>query len=281
MGSAVAGHLATAGHKLRVYNRSTEKTDRWLESFSGTKAKTPAEAAMDADFVFSCVGNDDSLKAVALGEEGALATLKEGAIYIDHTTASAEIAKVLYGEANKKKIGFLDAPLSGGQAGAENGELSIMIGGDENVYAQAQPLMKNYAKSTNLIGDCGSGQYAKMVNQICIAGLLQGLSEGLHFGVSMGLDLDRVIDSISMGAAQSWQMDNRAKTMVAKKFDFGFAVDWMRKDLAIVLEEAARQQVELPITPLIDGYYAQIQDMGGGRWDTSSLVSLLGKKDQK
>ena len=275
MGYPMAGYLAKAGHETRVFNRTTEKAARWVEQFGGASAPTPREAAAGVDIVFSCVGNDDDVREVLLGPDGVLAGIDAGGIVVDHTTASAKLARELYDAAAEKDVGFLDAPVSGGQAGAENGQLTIMVGGDEKVFERARPVMDCYAKAITLIGPAGSGQLAKMVNQICIAGIVQGLSEGLHFAQCAGLDPAVVIESISKGAAQSWQMENRWETMVAGKFDFGFAVDWMRKDLAIALEEARSNGAQLEMTELVDRYYAEVQAMGGRRWDTSSLIARL------
>jgi 3-hydroxyisobutyrate dehydrogenase-like beta-hydroxyacid dehydrogenase len=278
MGFPMAGHLARAGHAMTVYNRTAEKVRQWTEKYGaghGAGAPSPAAAAAGAELVMLCVGNDDDVRAVTLGPEGALAAMKPGTILVDHTTASATIARELHGEAKARGVGFLDAPVSGGQAGAENGKLTIMVGGDADTFAAAEPVLACYARAVTLMGGPGSGQLTKMVNQICIAGLVQGLSEGINFGMRAGLDIERVLDVIGKGAAQSWQMDNRGKTMVADKFDFGFAVDWMRKDLAICLAQARADGAALPVTALIDQFYARIQARGGGRWDTSSLIRLL------
>jgi len=277
MGFPMAGYLAARGYEVVVYNRSADKAERWLGLHEGVSAATPAEAADGADIVFCCVGNDDDVREVTLGEHGALQTMAPGSILVDHTTASATLARELHAAAGARQVGFLDAPLSGGQAGAENGQLTIMVGGDEEVFARAQPVMDSYAKAITLIGPAGSGQLAKMVNQICIAGLLQGLSEALHFALRADLDIEKVISAISKGAAQSWQMDNRWQTMVNGQFDFGFAVDWMRKDLGITLEEARSNGAQLEITELVDRYYAEVQALGGSRWDTSSLIARLEK----
>jgi 3-hydroxyisobutyrate dehydrogenase-like beta-hydroxyacid dehydrogenase len=277
MGFPMAGYLAARGHDVVVYNRSRAKVQQWLEQHAGESAGTPAEAARGADIVFCCVGNDDDVREVTLGEQGALQTMSPGTILVDHTTASATLARELHAAAGERRVGFLDAPLSGGQAGAENGQLTIMVGGDQGVFDRAQPVMDSYAKAITLIGPAGSGQLAKMVNQICIAGLLQGLSEGLHFALRANLDTEKVIGAISQGAAQSWQMDNRWQTMVDGQFDFGFAVDWMRKDLGIALEEAQSNGARLELTELVDGYYAEVQALGGSRWDTSSLIARLEK----
>lgn len=275
MGFPMAGHLAKAGHEVTVYNRTGSKAEKWTAQHKGRRAPTPAEAAKGAEFVFTMVGNDDDLRSVVYGDSGALAGMQKGAILIDHTTASAFVAREIDGEAKKRGLGFLDAPVSGGQSGAENGQLGIMVGGDAETYARAEPVMKVYAKAVTLIGPAGAGQLTKMVNQICIAGLLQGLSEGMNFAVKAGLDIDKVLSVITKGAAGSWQMENRGKTMVEGKFDFGFAVDWMRKDLGICLDEAKRNKARLPVTALVDQFYAQVQARGGGRWDTSSLIHLL------
>ncbi|MFM7346236.1 MAG: NAD(P)-dependent oxidoreductase [Tagaea sp.] len=277
MGFPMAGHLKKAGHDVVVYNRSVKKAQDWSAKHGGGNAPTPVEAAKGADIVLVCVGNDDDLRSVVFGEKGALAGMKAGAILVDHTTASAEVAREIYAQAKAKGIGFLDAPVSGGQAGAENGQLGIMVGGDADVFAKAEPVLKIYAKALSLMGPVGAGQLTKMVNQICIAGLLQGLSEGMNFAVKAGLDTEKVLSVITAGAAGSWQMNNRAKTMVQGKFDFGFAVDWMRKDLSICLDEAKRNKARLPMTAVVDQFYAQVQARGGGRWDTSSLIHLLAK----
>ena len=277
MGYPMAGHLANAGHDVTVFNRTTEKAESWVKRFGGTRADTPSAAAADAEIVFSCVGNDDDVRAVILGDAGILEGIADGSIIVDHTTASATVAREVFSQAASRNVGFLDAPLSGGQAGAENGQLTIMTGGDEDVFERALPVMNCYAKACARIGPVGSGQLAKMVNQICIAGIVQGLSEGLHFAKRAGLDVAKVIGAISKGAAQSWQMDNRWETMVRNEFDFGFAVEWMRKDLKIALEEAERNGARLDMTRLVDGYYAEIQELGGNRWDTSSLIARLEK----
>ena len=277
MGFPMAGHLAKAGHDITVYNRTRAKAESWTLKHKGRTAATPAQAATGQDFVMACVGNDDDLRSIVFGDQGAFTTLREGAVFVDHTTASAEIARELDAEAKKRGIGFLDAPVSGGQSGAENGQLGIMVGGDAATYAKSEEILKIYAKAVTLIGPAGAGQLTKMVNQICIAGLLQGLSEAMNFAAKSGLDADKVLSVITAGAAGSWQMSNRAKTMVAGKFDFGFAVDWMRKDLGICLAEAKRNKARLPATALIDQFYAQVQARGGGRWDTSSLIHLLAK----
>ncbi len=292
MGYPMAGHLAHAGHQVTVYNRTTAKAIAWVAEFSGatsslgahTHAVTPREAVHDADLVFCCVGNDDDLRSVALGaalgkglrdSDGALASMKPGAIFVDHTTASADVARELSALAQSMGLQFVDAPVSGGQAGAQNGMLTVMCGGDEAAFATARPVALAFARAMSLLGGSGSGQLAKMVNQICIAGLVQGLSEAIAFGQKSGLDMTHVLDVIGKGAAQSWQMDNRGKTMVAGKFDYGFAVDWMRKDLGLVLDEAKRNGARLPVTALVDQFYADVQAMGGKRWDTSSLIKRL------
>jgi len=275
MGYPMAGHLARAGHHVTVYNRNPARRDAWLAEHEGEGAATPAEAVVGAEWVMTCTGNDDDLRAVALGEGGAFEAMPPGSGFIDHTTVSAEIARELANLASSRDFRFLDAPISGGQAGAENGALTIMVGGDEAVYREAAPVLDCYAKKHLWMGPAGSGQLTKMVNQICIAGLLQGLAEGLHFARKSGLDAERAVDVISQGAAQSWQMDNRAGSMLAGEFDFGFAVDWMRKDLGIALAEARRSGAELPVTVVVDQLYARLQAEGGGRLDTSSLLKLL------
>jgi len=275
MGFPMAGHLAAAGHDVVVYNRTTSVALKWVEQFRGRYAPTPAEAVEDAEIVFSCVGNDNDVRQVLCGEQGALTAMQPNSILVDHTTASAELARELYSLAEERSVGFLDAPVSGGQAGAENGVLTIMVGGDEKHFQRAEPIMQAYARACRLLGSSGSGQLCKMVNQVCIAGLLQGLSEALNFGQRAGLDMDAVVDVISKGAAQSWQMDNRAKTMLRGEYDFGFAVDWMRKDLAIVLAEAEKCGADMTLTKMVDGYYSDVQDLGGKRWDTSSLMARL------
>ncbi|MGD0186467.1 MAG: NAD(P)-dependent oxidoreductase [Roseiarcus sp.] len=277
MGYPMAGHLKARGHSVVVYNRTAAKAQKWVAEHGGMSAPTPREAAKGREFVFACVGNDDDLRAVALGPEGALAGMKPGAVFVDHTTASADVARELAREANRLGLGFVDAPVSGGQAGAQNGALTVMCGGDEAAYAKAEPVIAAYARACRLMGGAGAGQLTKMVNQLCIAGLVQGLAEGLHFAARAGLDRQLVIDVVSKGAAQSWQMDNRHKTMIAGKFDFGFAVDWMRKDLAICLDEARRNGARLPVAALVDQFYADVQAMGGARWDTSSLIARLEK----
>lgn len=278
MGYPMAGHLnSRGGHDVTVFNRSSEKAKKWAEQFKGAHAPTPKEAAADKDFVFSCVGNDDDLRSVTIGENGAFHSMKKGAIFIDNTTASAEVARELDAEARKKGIHFLDAPVSGGQAGAENGALTVMVGGEQDAFDRAKPVIESFAKMVGLMGPVGAGQLTKMINQICIAGLVQGLAEGIHFGKRAGLDIEKVIEVISKGAAGSWQMENRHKTMSAGKYDFGFAVDWMRKDLGICLAEADRNNATLPVTALVDQFYKDIQVMGGNRWDTSSLLARLEK----
>ena len=276
MGFPMAGHLVSKGkHEVTVYNRTPAKAKAWCEKFGGRAAPTPKEAAQGQDFVMACVGNDNDLRAIALGSDGVLAGLKSGAVFVDHTTASAEVARELNAEATKRGFGFVDAPVSGGQAGAENGALTVMCGGDEKAYAAAKPVIDAYARMCKLLGPAGSGQLTKMVNQICIAGLVEALSEGIHFAKKAGLDVNAVIETISKGAAQSWQMENRYKTMNEGKFDFGFAVEWMRKDLSICLAEARRNGASLPVTALVDNFYSEVQKMGGSRWDTSSLFARL------
>jgi 3-hydroxyisobutyrate dehydrogenase len=275
MGFPMAGHLKKGGHEVTVYNRTQAKAQKWVETHGGKSAATPAEAAKGADIVFSCVGNDDDLRSIVLGEQGAFAGMAKGAVFVDHTTASANVARELGEVAKGKGLHFLDAPVSGGQAGAENGKLTVMVGGGQADFDRAKPVIDCYARACVLLGPVGSGQLAKMVNQICIAGLVQGLAEGMNFAVKAGLDPAKLVETISKGAAQSWQMENRAMTMVADKFDFGFAVDWMRKDLGICLEEAKRNGARLPVTALVDQFYAQVQQRGGKRWDTSSLIHLL------
>jgi 3-hydroxyisobutyrate dehydrogenase-like beta-hydroxyacid dehydrogenase len=279
MGYPMAGHLARAGHQVTVYNRHSAKADKWVAEHGaggrGHAAATPAAAAAQADIVMMCVGNDDDVRQVIMGKDGVLTGIAQGAILVDHTTASAIVAREAYDACKAKGVGFLDAPVSGGQAGAESGKLTIMVGGDADVYAKAESVLQHYARAVTLLGAAGAGQQTKMVNQICIAGLVQALSEGVAFAAKAGLDVERVLEVISKGAAQSWQMENRGKTMAADKFDFGFAVDWMRKDLAICLEESRRNGAQLPVTALVDQFYAQVQKMGGNRWDTSSLIKLL------
>ncbi len=279
MGYPMAGHIRKkGGHDLTVYNRNGAKADAWVKEYGGKTAPTPADAAKDQDFVFCCVGNDNDLREVTLGPQGAFNAVQKGAVFIDNTTASANVARELYAAAKGKGFDFLDAPVSGGQAGAQNGVLTVMVGGEQAVFDRALPVIGTYARMVTLIGPAGAGQLTKMVNQICIAGLVQALSEGIHFAQKSGLDLQKVMDTISKGAAQSWQMENRWKTMSEGKFDFGFAVDWMRKDLAICQDEAKRNGASLPVTSIVDGYYADVQKMGGSRWDTSSLIARLGKK---
>jgi len=276
MGYPMAGHLKTkGGHALTVYNRTGAKADKWVAQYGGTSAPTPRQAATGQDFVFACVGNDNDLREVMLGKDGIFAGVSKGAIVVDHTTASAEIARELYAEAKTRGFDFVDAPVSGGQAGAENGALTVMCGGEAGAFAQAEKVIAAYARACNLLGAPGSGQLAKMVNQICIAGAVQGLAEALHFAQKANLDIENLIATIAKGAAQSWQMENRYKTMAAGKFDFGFAVDWMRKDLGICLSEARRNGAHLPVTALVDQFYSEVQKMGGKRWDTSSLIALL------
>jgi 3-hydroxyisobutyrate dehydrogenase len=278
MGAPMAGHLARAGNSVTVYNRTAAKAEQWVEKHGGKSAATPAAAAAGADIVLMCVGNDDDVRAVALGPDGALAAMKRGTTLVDHTTASATVAREVHAAAMARGVRFLDAPVSGGQAGAENGKLTIMVGGDAEAFATAEPILAVYARAVTLMGDAGSGQLTKMVNQICIAGLVQALSEGISFAARAGLDVERVLDVIGKGAAQSWQMDNRGKTMAADQFNFGFAVDWMRKDLAICLAESRANGAALPVTALVDQFYSRIQARGGGRWDTSSLIRLLRDK---
>jgi len=281
MGYPMAGYLQKAGHTMRVYNRTAAKAEKWVAEFSGTARATPAEAAEGADFVFACVGADDDVRAVTTGTEGAFQTMEAGAIFVDNTTASADVARECHAAAKEKGLHFIDAPVSGGQAGAENGALTVMCGGDEAPFEAAQPVIDHFAKSVVRLGPSGSGQLCKMVNQICIAGLVQGLSEGLHFGMKAGLDCRKVIEVISKGAAQSWQMENRYETMLDGEYEHGFAVDWMRKDLNICLGEARRTGAHLPVAALVDQFYSEIQAQGGKRWDTSSLLARLeatGKK---
>ena len=275
MGYPMAGYISKGGHNVTVYNRTGAKADKWLKDFKGKKADTPKDAAKDADYIFTCVGNDNDLREVTFGDNGIFKSIKKGAVYIDNTTASATIAREIYSHAKKNGFGFLDAPVSGGQAGAENGALTVMVGGDQGDFDKALDKIDCYSKKVKLLGKSGSGQLAKMVNQICIAGLVQGLSEAINFGQKAGLNMEDVIEVISKGAAQSWQMENRYKTMLEDKFDFGFAVDWMRKDLKIAMEEAKNNGSLLPITEIIDKYYAEVQDMGGKRWDTSSLIKKI------
>ena len=278
MGAPMATHLLRAGHQVTVYNRTAAKAQAWAQQYGGRFAATPCEAASGADVVFCCVGNDDDLRSVVLGEQGALAGMTEGAVLVDHTTASATVARELHAAARARGVHFMDAPVSGGQAGAENGQLTVLCGAEQNVFDRVAPVIAAYAKACTRMGDVGSGQLAKMVNQICIAGVVQGLSEAIAFGEAAGLDMPTVLAAIGQGAAQSWQMDNRGQTMLQGQFDFGFAVDWMRKDLAIVLDEARHNGAKLPVTALVDQFYAQVQAAGGGRWDTSSLLTLLRQK---
>jgi 3-hydroxyisobutyrate dehydrogenase-like beta-hydroxyacid dehydrogenase len=277
MGYPMAGHLRRAGHDVAVYNRTAAKADQWAAEYGGRSCATPRQAAHGADFVFACVGNDDDLRSIVLGEHGAFAGMQSGAVFVDHTTASAEVARELHQTTRRHGLEFLDAPVSGGQAGAVNGQLTVMVGGDAPVFDRVRPVAMAFSRAFTLIGESGAGQLAKMVNQICIAGLLQGLSEGVNFGLAAGLDMKLVLDVIGKGAAQSWQMDNRGKTMVDDKFDFGFAVDWMRKDLGLCLDEARRNGAPLPATALIDQFYGDVQAAGGGRHDTSSLIRRLRK----
>jgi len=279
MGYPMAGHLAKrGGHQLTVFNRTTAKAEKWTTEYGGRFAPTPKAAAEGADFVFTCVGNDNDLRSVTFGTTGAFAGMKPGAIYIDNTTASSTLARELYQAAKERGCGSLDAPVSGGQAGAENGQLTVMVGGDEDVFNVAKPVISCYAKMVGLMGSAGTGQLTKMVNQVCLAGVVQGLAEAIHFAKKAGLEVERVIDVISKGAAQSWQMENRYKTMTSGQFDFGFAVDWMRKDLAMILEEARKNGSKLPVKALIDQFYAEVQAMGGRRWDTSSLIARLDRE---
>jgi len=275
MGFPMAGHLARAGHHVTVYNRTAKKAERWADEYGGRIAATPREAATGAQIVFACVGNDDDLRSVALGPDGALAGMAAGAIFFDNTTASAKVARELHAAARERGLHFVDAPVSGGQAGAQNGTLTVMCGGDAEPFSRAQPVAMAYARAVTLVGPSGCGQLAKMVNQITIAGLLQGLAEGINFGLAAGLDMKLVLSVIGKGAAQSWQMDNRGPTMIEDKFDFGFAVDWMRKDLGLCLDEARRNGAALPVAALVDQFYADLQAMGGNRWDTSSLIRRL------
>ncbi len=275
MGFPMAGHLSTAGHEVVVYNRTTTKAEQWIEKYNGGMARTPAKAASGAEVVFACVGNDDDLRAVVLGEDGAFSGMGEGAVFVDHTTTSANVARELHEKAQARGFSFIDAPVSGGQAGAENGVLTVMCGGAKNVFDEVAPIIDCYARSCELLGEVGSGQLAKMVNQICIAGLVQGLSEALNFAQKAGLDGEAVLNVISKGAAGSWQMENRGTTMLKDEYDFGFAVDWMRKDLGFCLEEGNRIGAALPVVSLVDQFYKDVQHMGGGRWDTSSLMRRL------
>ena len=278
MGFPMAGYISKAGHDVTVYNRTSAKADKWTGTYKGKTASTPAEAAKDADFIFTCVGNDNDLREVTTGPDGTFQNVKKGAVFIDNTTASAQVARELFNTATEKGFGFLDAPVSGGQAGAENGALTVMVGGQQSDFEKAEPIIDCYSKKIKLLGSAGSGQLAKMVNQICIAGLVQGLSEGLRFGQNAGLNVEDVVEVISKGAAQSWQMENRFKTMLDDKFDYGFAVDWMRKDLGIAMEEAKTNGSKLPVTEIVDQYYSEVQKNGGNRFDTSSLITLLPKK---
>ena len=275
MGLPMAGHLALAGHAVTVYNRSAAKAQAWCDEFKGRAAATPREASAGADLVFCCVGNDDDLRSVVLGPDGAFAGMRADAVFVDHTTASANVARELHAAARQAGLHFVDAPVSGGQAGAQNGALTVMCGGDAEPFARMEPVAQSFSRAVTLLGDSGAGQLAKMVNQVCIAGLVQGLSEAIAFGQRAGLDMEQVLGVISKGAAQSWQMENRGKTMVAGKFDYGFAVDWMRKDLGLVMDEAKRNGARVPVTALVDQFYADVQQAGGSRWDTSSLITRL------
>ncbi len=277
MGYPMSGHISKAGHDVTVFNRTTSKAEKWTKEHKGKFAKTPMEAAKESDFIFTCVGNDNDLKEVTLGDKGLFKSAKKNCVYVDNTTASAEIARELYKKAKNSGFHFLDAPVSGGQAGAENGALTVMIGGEDEAFKKASPIIDCYSKKMKLLGPAGNGQLAKMVNQICIAGVVQGLSEAINFGLNAKLKMEDVIETISKGAAQSWQMENRYKTMIDDKFDYGFAVDWMRKDLKIAMEEAKRNRSPLPITKIIDEYYSEVQKMGGNRWDTSSLIKRFRK----
>ena len=277
MGYPMAGYISKGGHNVTVFNRTKSKAEKWIGEYKGKMAETPAEAAKDAEYIFTCVGNDNDLKEVTFGDSGAFKTIKKGAVYIDNTTASATIAREIYDFAKKNGFGALDAPVSGGQAGAENGALPVMIGGDQADFDKAKDKIDCYSKKMKLLGGAGNGQLAKMVNQICIAGLVQGLSEAINFGMKAGLNMEDVIEVISKGAAQSWEMENRYKTMIDDKFDFGFAVDWMRKDLKIAMDEAKNNGSLLPVTELVDKYYGEVQGMGGNRWDTSSLIKRFRK----
>ena len=282
MGYPMAGFLAKAGHRVTVYNRTKEKAENWLREYNGEMALTPCEAVKKARYAFACVGNDADIRSVTIGDEGAFRGLDTNAIFVDHSTVSAKVSRELYDEAKKREFNFLDAPISGGQAGAENGALTVMVGGDKEIFQKAEPLIRNYAKMIKLLGTAGYGQLTKMVNQICIAGIIQGLAEGIHFAKLVGLDVEEVITTISKGAAQSWQMENRYKTMNENYFDYGFAVDWMRKDLGIALEEGRENKVHLPVTALVDQFYSEVQALGGNRWDTSSLIARLeAMKQQK
>ncbi len=277
MGYPMAGYISKGGHNVTVFNRTKSKAEKWIGEYKGKMAETPADAAKDAEYIFTCVGNDNDLREVTFGDKGAFKTIKKGAVYIDNTTASATIAREIYDYAKKNGFGALDAPVSGGQAGAENGALTVMIGGDQADFDKAKDKVDCYSKKMKLLGNAGSGQLAKMVNQICIAGLVQGLSEGINFGMKAGLNMEDVIEVISKGAAQSWQMENRYKTMIDDKFDFGFAVDWMRKDLKIAMDEAKNNGSLLPVTELVDKFYGEVQGIGGNRWDTSSLIKRFRK----
>ena len=278
MGYPMAGYISKGGHNVTVFNRTKSKAEKWISEHKGKLAETPAEAAKDAEYIFTCVGNDNDLREVTFGDKGAFKTIKKGTVYIDNTTASATIAREIYDYAKKNGFGALDAPVSGGQAGAENGALTVMIGGDQSDFDKAKDKIDCYSKKMKLLGKAGNGQLAKMVNQICIAGLVQGLSEAINFGMKSGLNMEDVIEVISKGAAQSWQMENRYRTMTDDKFDYGFAIDWMRKDLKIAIEEAKKNGSPVPITEIIDGYYAEVQEMGGNRWDSSGLIARLKKK---
>jgi 3-hydroxyisobutyrate dehydrogenase len=278
MGGPMARHLAQKGHEVTVYNRTYAKAEEWVKAHGGKAAKTPKEAAEGQEIVFCCVGNDNDLREVTIGKDGAFHGMGKGTLFVDHTTASAEVARELFAKAKELGFDFVDAPVSGGQAGAENGQLTVMCGGDQAPYSRAEPVIMSFAKACKLLGPSGAGQLTKMCNQICIAGVVQGLAEAIHFAKRSGLDAEAVIEAISKGAAQSWQMENRYKTMNANKFDFGFAVNWMRKDLGIVLDEGRRNGSHLPVTALVDQFYSDVQEMGGGRWDTSSLIARLEKK---
>ena len=278
MGYPMAGYISKAGHNVTVFNRTKSKAEKWISEYKGKMADTPAKAAEGADFIFTCVGNDNDLREVAIGENGLFNTAKAGSTFVDNSTVSAEVSRELYKAAKDKGFDFLDAPISGGQSGAEGGILTVMVGGDEEVFKKAEPVIDCYSKKVKLIGSCGSGQLTKMMNQMCIAGAVQGLSEAINFGINAGLDMDKVMETISKGAAQSWQMENRYRTMTDDKFDYGFAIDWMRKDLKIAIEEAKRNGSPVPITEIIDGYYAEVQEMGGNRWDSSALIARLKKK---
>ena len=277
MGYPMAGYISKAGHNVTVFNRTKSKAEKWIGEYNGKMAETPAEAAKEAEYIFSCVGNDNDLREVTFGDNGVFKTIKKGSVYIDNTTASATIAREIHAYAKKNGFGSLDAPVSGGQAGAENGALTVMIGGDQADFDKAKDKIDCYSKKMKLLGGPGNGQLAKMVNQICIAGLVQGLSEAINFGMKAGLNMEDVIEVISKGAAQSWQMENRYKTMIDDKFDFGFAVDWMRKDLKIAMDEAKNNGSLLPVTELVDKYYGEVQGLGGNRWDTSSLIKRFRK----